>query len=75
MKPSFTAYERKYGTLAEREARREAKAQVRLKAVAEQEDLERDEQIQLAEVIEASLLDVSAALALSCGRDGLRLAF
>lgn len=52
------AYEKKYGTEAEREARRETQALARVKAMAEREKLERDEQKQLTEVIMASLAEV-----------------
>lgn len=61
---STPAYEKKYGTGAEREARREAQALARAKAMAEQEQLERDEQKQLREVIKASLQQVRRALSL-----------
>lgn len=54
-----SAYEKKYGTEAEREARREAQASARAKALAERESLERDEEKQLMEVIKASLSEVS----------------
>lgn len=52
------AYEKKYGSEAEREARREVQALARVKAMAERESLERDEQQQLTEVIKASLREV-----------------
>ena len=55
----LTAYEKKYGTEVEREARREAQALARVKAMAERESMERDEQKQLMEVIKASLAEVS----------------
>lgn len=54
----LTAYEKKYGTAIEREARREAQALARVKAMAERESLERDEEKQLMEVIKASLAEV-----------------
>lgn len=53
-----TAYENKYGTEAEREKRREAQAKARVKAMAERESLQRDEEKQLMEVIKASLEEV-----------------
>lgn len=53
-----TAYEKKYGTAIEREARREAQALARVKAIAERESIERDEQKLLMEVIKASLAEV-----------------
>ncbi|CAM9943206.1 unnamed protein product [Ectocarpus fasciculatus] len=52
---SRRAYEKKYGTEAEREKRREAQAKARVKAMAERESLQRDEEKQLMEVIKASL--------------------
>ena len=55
-----TAYEKKYGTEEEREARREAQARARVKAMAERESLQRDEEKQLMEVIKASLQEASA---------------
>lgn len=51
----LSAYDKKYGTEAEREARREAQAKARAKVLAERESLERDEEKQLMEVIKASL--------------------
>lgn len=51
----LSAYEKKYGTEAEREARREAQAKARAKGLAERESLERDEEKQLMEVMKASL--------------------
>lgn len=58
----LSAYDKKYGTEAEREARREAQAQARLKAMAERESLQRDEEKQLMEVIKASLVEVRAVV-------------
>ncbi|CAN0162444.1 unnamed protein product, partial [Ectocarpus fasciculatus] len=55
---SRRAYEKKYGTEAEREKRREAQAKARVKAMAERESLQRDEEKQLMEVIKASLEEV-----------------
>lgn len=52
------AYEKKYGTEAEREQRREATARATAKAMAERESLERDEQMKLSEAIKASLSEV-----------------
>ncbi|CAN0515300.1 unnamed protein product, partial [Ectocarpus sp. 12 AP-2014] len=54
---SRRAYEKKYGTEAEREKRREAQAKARVKAMAERESLQRDEEKQLMEVIKASLVE------------------
>ncbi|CAM9843761.1 unnamed protein product [Scytosiphon promiscuus] len=54
---SRRAYEKKYGTEADREARRETQARARAKAVAERESLRRDEEKQLMEVIKASLAE------------------
>lgn len=54
----MSAYEKKYGTEADRAARREAQALARVKAMAERESLERDEQKQLMEVIKTSLVEV-----------------
>ena len=65
----MSAYEKKYGTEAERAARREAQAATRAKALAERESLERDEEKQLMEVIKASLEMVcvaSPSIALHC---------
>lgn len=52
------AYEKKYGTEADRNKRREVQALARVKAMSEREKLERDEQRQLTEVIMASLSEV-----------------
>ncbi|CBJ30758.1 expressed unknown protein [Ectocarpus siliculosus] len=54
---SRRAYEKKYGTEAEREKRREAQAKAKVKAMAERESLQRDEEKQLMEVIKASLVE------------------
>ncbi|CAN0476600.1 unnamed protein product, partial [Ectocarpus sp. 12 AP-2014] len=54
---SRRAYEKKYGTEAEREKRREAQAKARVKAMAERESLQRDEEKQLMEVIKTSLVE------------------
>lgn len=54
----WTAYEKKYGTEAEREARREQQALAKVKAMSERETLERTEQEQLTLVIKASLAEV-----------------
>lgn len=62
------AYEKKYGTEAEREARREAQAKAKAKAVAERESLRRDEEKQLVEVVKASLAEVRGKLSSSCGQ-------